>query len=328
MTIDPELVERFRADLSSLWPQALDRGAKIGVALSGGPDSLALLILGQAAFPDRVEAATVDHGLRPESAEEARSAASICASLEVPHQTFRIQVADGNVQDQARRARYSVFSDWAKQRGIDAVCTGHHAEDQAETIMMRLNRGSGMSGLAGIRACGTMPDSTTILLRPLLGWKRATLKQVVLASGFQAAQDPSNIDTRFDRVRMRQALEQSDWIDIQGVARSAQVLASMEDSILGLVAEDLDLSGRHDGSTFSYRPFASSSVYRPSFWGEVIVMIYDEIGKSITRRDAVRMATLLSDGQSINIGGIQAFPEDENGTAIWRFGPENPRSTS
>lgn len=327
MTVDPELVERFRADLSSLWRGALDPDEQIGVALSGGPDSLALLLLSHAAFPNRVEAATVDHGLRPESADEARSAASICARLEVPHQILRIQVADGNVQDQARQARYSVLSEWAKQRGIDSVCTAHHLEDQVETIMMRLNRGSGMSGLAGIRASGTMPESETILLRPLLGWKRTTLKQVVLASGFEAVQDPSNIDRRFDRVRMRQALEQADWIDVQGVARSAQVLAAMEDSILGLAAEDMDLAGSRDGSIFSYRPFARSSIHRPSFWGEVIVMIYDKMGKSISRGDAVRMATELIDGQSINIGGIQAIPGEENGTAIWKFGPENPRLT-
>ena len=86
MAVDPDLVERFRADLSDLWLDMDEPDAKLGIALSGGPDSLALLVLATAALPGRIEAATVDHGLRPEGAAEAEHAAGICAKLGVVHE--------------------------------------------------------------------------------------------------------------------------------------------------------------------------------------------------------------------------------------------------
>lgn len=327
MSIDPELLERFRADLLALWLDDDEPKVKLGIAFSGGPDSLALLLLAAEAVPQRVEAATVDHGLRPESAAEAVHAGAICAQLGVPHATLAVQLAEGNTQSRAREARYAALSAWAADRGIDSICTAHHRDDQVETLLMRLNRGSGLSGLAGVRAAGMAPQGDVVVLRPLLDWSREELASIVAASGFAAVADSSNEDPAFDRVRMRQALAKADWLQPAGIARSAQVLADMEDDILGLAAEEIEFAGVLDGERFEYRPLIRSSVYRPSFWGEVVVMIFDDFGHPISRGDAVRMAETLIDGKPINIGGIHASPSEDSDGPVWIFTPENPRRT-
>lgn len=327
MTLEPELVERFRSDLSALWLDANEPNVKFGIALSAGPDSLALLLLAHAALPGKVEAATVDHGLRTESAAEAEYAADICATLRVPHEILRVEVAEGNLQTQARLARYAVLAKWSERRAIDTLCTAHHRDDQVETLFMRLNRGSGLSGLAGVRAAGLVPGSEIILLRPLLGWDRATLERVVEQSGFNAVQDPSNKDLAYDRVRIREALAAAHWIDRKSVARSAKVLAEMEDSILGLAAEDYEFAGSRDGEIKSYRPFERSQIYRPSIWAEIIVMIFRDFDRSISRADAARMAENLIDEVPLNMGGIHASFRYEDDEIVWDFTPENPRRT-
>ncbi|MGD9665700.1 MAG: tRNA lysidine(34) synthetase TilS, partial [Novosphingobium sp.] len=173
------LIARFAGDLAQLWPE----GGKLGLAVSGGPDSLALLLLAEAVAPGRIEVATVDHGLRPESADEADMVAQICAENRLRHETLKVTVPSGNVQDAARGVRYNALADWATRRGLDAVATAHHADDQAETLLMRLNRASGVAGLAGVRARGKIPGIDVPVLRPLLGWRRAELVEIVEAAG-------------------------------------------------------------------------------------------------------------------------------------------------
>ncbi len=209
-----------------MWPE----GGQLGLAVSGGPDSLALLLLAHAAIKGRIEAATVDHGLRAESAAEAAMVASVCAGRGIPHQTLAVTVQAGNVQDAARTARYAALAGWAAQRGLGAVATAHHADDQAETLVMRLNRASGLDGLAGVRARGNVPGSPSLsLLRPVLGWRRSELGEVVVAAGLVPVQDPSNRDSRFDRVRVRASLAECDWLDVAALAQSASHLADAAD---------------------------------------------------------------------------------------------------
>ena len=197
MNLAPDIVARFRHDVD-----ALTAGAslvRLGLAVSGGPDSLALLLLANAAFPDCVEAATVDHGLRAESRDEALYVGEICAGLSCPHAILSVAVPDGaaGLQAEARRVRYEALADWAAERGIAAVATAHHADDQAETLLMRLQRGSGIAGLSGIRA--TRHQGDLAILRPVLGWTKAELTQIVRQSGIEPVDDPSNRDPRFDR---------------------------------------------------------------------------------------------------------------------------------
>ena len=217
---------RFAQDLAAIWPLAeRNAEAKLGVAVSGGPDSTALLLLAAEALPGRIEAATVDHRLRPENAAEAAAVARICAAMGVPHAILPVDVAMGNLQAEARRARYTALAGWADSHGLAAIATAHHADDQAETLLQRLNRASGVAGLAGTRARGVVPGTNLPLLRPLLGWRRMNLAAVVVDAGVTVFDDPSNRDDRFDRARLRKAMAGADWLAVAAIAQSAAHLA-------------------------------------------------------------------------------------------------------
>lgn len=218
------MTERFRQALEALW----DGKGKIGLAVSGGPDSLAMLLLAAEAFPGQIEAATVDHRLRAASADEAAMVAAVCLGIGVPHETLEVTVEPGNLQAEARAARYAALAEWTGRRGLAALATAHHADDQAETLILRLGRGSGVAGLAGVRAMGRLPGTQIPLLRPMLDWRRSELASVVEAAGVVAAQDPSNSDPRFDRARLRLELAKIDWLDIPAVATSAANLADAD----------------------------------------------------------------------------------------------------
>src|SRR5438270_2679511 len=193
MAPEPALVERFSADLDAL---AAPNG-RIGVAVSGGPDSLALLLLAAAARPGQVEAATIDHGFRAEAPDEAAFVAAVCDRLGVRHATLTArwsEIPETAIQERARNKRYRLLGYWAEERGLDAIATAHHAEDQAETLLMRLARGSGVRGLAGMRPRSVSPGAHVRLVRPLLGWRRSELEQVCSAAGLTPVADPSNLD--------------------------------------------------------------------------------------------------------------------------------------
>lgn len=224
------LLDRFRADLSRL-----SDADRIGLAVSGGPDSVALLHLAAAALPGRIEVATVDHGLRPEAAAEAALVARACAGLGVPHSTLTVFVPAGaSLQAAARRARYEALAIWCRERGLAALATAHHADDQAETLLMRLARGAGLTGLSGIREARDLGG--VMLVRPLLGWRRAELTAIV--AGVQTVADPSNADPRHDRTRVRALLAAAGaGIDPLRMATSAAHLAEADAALEWLTDE-------------------------------------------------------------------------------------------
>lgn len=230
--LDPVGVERFAHDLGRLFAEAageaLSDGAPIALAVSGGADSIAMLLLATAAFPGRVAAATVDHGLRAEAAEEAAMVAEVCARLSVPHATLApfAPIAGASIQKQAREARYAALTAWAQAAGAAALLTAHHADDQAETLLMRLNRASGVAGLSGIRPWRFEGDM--LVLRPLLTWRRAELRDIAAAAGVPWVEDPSNDDPRHDRTRFRELLGQRTLLDPVALARSAAYLGEAE----------------------------------------------------------------------------------------------------
>lgn len=207
-----------------------DPPARLGVAVSGGGDSLALLhLLHDWAAPRGVglSVATVDHGLRPEAAAEAAMVARLCAGLGLPHDVLRWRgwQGRGNLSDAARRARYGLLGDWARGQGAAAVVLGHTLDDQAETLLMRLARGSGVDGLSGMaarREAGGM-----LWLRPLLEVRREALRDVLRARGVAWAEDPGNDDPAYDRVKARRALAVLAplGIDAAGLAATAGRMA-------------------------------------------------------------------------------------------------------
>jgi len=190
--------------------QCLSDEPALLVAVSGGPDSVALLALlaewARVPRRPRLHAATVDHGLRPESAAEAAGVADLCGRLGVPHVTLcweGMKPATG-LQAQARTARYALLAREAARLGGATLVTAHTLDDQAETLLMRLAHGSGPSGLTGMRA-RTVKEGVA-LARPLLAIPKARLVATAEARGLPFVRDPSNADERFERVRWRETM--------------------------------------------------------------------------------------------------------------------------
>jgi tRNA(Ile)-lysidine synthase len=219
----------------------LQSGAPIGLAVSGGSDSIALLHLAVAAGGN-IAVATVDHGLRAGARAECDFVATICAQYGLSHQVLHWQGWDqrGNLQDQARKARYDLLAQWAKARGLAEIALGHTADDQAETLLMALARGAGVDGLAGMpefahhRGLGWH--------RPLLQINRADLRADLAARGLAWMDDPSNADPRFERVRMRQAqpLLAALGLTPQALGQVARHMASAAATLAAQSRADLD----------------------------------------------------------------------------------------
>ncbi len=292
------------------------------MAVSGGPDSLALLLLAHAAMPTRIAVASVDHGLRDASGQEARFVADLCDKLSVPHKVLAVRVSKGNLQAQAREARYAALLKWTKRNDVSALATAHHADDQAETLLMRLNRGSGLAGLAGVRAQSFVPHSDVPLLRPLLGWRKNDLEAVVAGAGIVPIRDPSNDDTNFDRVRMRQNLARSDWIDPVGLAQSAAHLAQAQALIEHYTDEEFDGNVTREGGAVHYTPTAPQLVTV-----ETILRIFAVLKAEISRSEAARLIARLETGRNASLAGILARPEQSGSKAQWSFAPEPSRRT-
>ncbi|MGL6211550.1 MAG: tRNA lysidine(34) synthetase TilS [Paracoccaceae bacterium] len=209
-----------------------DRPGRIGVAVSGGSDSMALLHLMQEVAPLRgwvVHAVTVDHRLRPESAGEAAAVGQVCAGLGVSHDVLVWDHADitGNLSDQARRARYRLIAEWAATRGIGHVVVAHTLEDQAETFLMELARKAGVDGLSGMR--GGWNAGEVFFSRPLLGVSRTDLRAYLTPRGVAWIDDPTNENDAYTRVKARRVLAALKPLGITA-------------GHLGAVAEHLDLA--------------------------------------------------------------------------------------
>lgn len=316
MALDPALVERFRADLDAL--SAPDE--HIGIAVSGGPDSLGLLLLAAATRPGLVEAATVDHGLRAESRAEAEMVAGVCSGLRVPHEILVAEWSEppsAAIQERAREVRYRLLAGWLVERKLKALATAHHADDQAETILMRLNRGSGLRGLAGMRPRSIVPGSRLPLLRPLLGWQRAELEQICAAANVEPVVDPSNSDEQFERVRIRKALTDAAWLSPEALARSATHLASADDA-LNWITEGLALARVTDDA----EGLQVDAGGLPSELQRRLLLIAFARFHAVEPRgaDLMRAIEALSQGNSATLSGLKL-----DGGRLWRVSRAPPR---
>ena len=189
-------------------------GGRILLAVSGGPDSLALLWLA-AAIADRVGSggepwepivAHVDHGLREESAEEARYVEAQARAAGLPVESIKVDCrGSGNVSDRARRARYEALEGAARRRGCHAIVTAHHAEDRLESILIGLGRGRGLEALRAMPATRSLGDGL-VLVRPLLGVSKEALEACCRSLDLSPIRDPSNADPRRLRARLREVV--------------------------------------------------------------------------------------------------------------------------
>jgi len=217
------------------------------LAVSGGSDSTALLVIA-ARWAKRLKklkkkaprlvAVTIDHGLRPESAREAAAVKRRARRLGVAHRTLRWRgkKPKTGLQEVARIARYQLLAQAAARAGYEHVLTAHTLDDQAETVLLRLARGSGLSGLAGMAYASPLPvgrDSTIFLVRPLLHVAKARLVATLKAAGIGYSEDPSNRDPRFTRARLRALMPAlaREGLDAAGLARLARRMRRAEATI-------------------------------------------------------------------------------------------------
>lgn len=335
-------IARFLTDLTLALGRPLAAGERLALAVSGGPDSMAMLVLAAAALPGQVIAATFDHGLRPASAGEAAMVAGYCGTVGIPHATLvpAEPLPRTNVHAKARSARYAALSRWAIGAGAHVLATAHHADDQAETFLMRAARGSGVAGLGGIRALQAPSKHISInnagevstvvrpaLVRPLLQWRASELRAIALAADVPFVDDPSNTDDRFDRTRFRAWLRSAPWLDPAGfvasAAHAAEADATLRAMEILLWNERLVVAGaghqiridladlpreikRRLARTAILQVRAANGIVRPAF---------DDATSVEPLLDA------LDAGKAATQAGILVTPAG----MVWRFAPAPPR---
>jgi tRNA(Ile)-lysidine synthase len=309
-----EPLERFRRDLNAV----VAADAPIGLAVSGGPDSLALLLLAAEARPGQVEAATVDHALRPDSRAEAEMVAQVCERLGVPHAILTgswDELPETAIQERARVMRYRLIGEWARKRGLAAVVTAHHLDDQAETFIMRLARGAGVKGLAGMRAAARAPGAAIAVVRPLLGWRHSELEAVCAAAGLDPVQDSSNEDEQFERVRIRKALAKADWLQPAAVAESASHLAEADAALHWATDIEWQRSVTRGGGQIAYKPGDAPREIRRRIIRRALLALATEGGGAEPRgRELDQILAALRTGRRATLRGVLCIGGPE-----WRF---------
>jgi len=261
----------------------------LGLAVSGGPDSLALLLLAQrwaATLPNppRLIVYSLDHRLRPEAAAEVAMVLDLAQRLGL---TARGLAWTGDkpatgVLEAARQARYRRIGAAMAEDGASVLLTGHHRADQAETILMRLAHGSGIEGLRGMAPLA-MVEGVRVF-RPLLGVEPATLAALVAAAGLEAAHDPSNHDASHERVRWRQKLPllAEDGLDGAALARFAARMAEADAALAAMADAAFAELVRLDG-------FAAATLARPALMA---------LSPAIGRRVLARLVTIAGGRQN------------------------------
>lgn len=275
-----------------------------------------MLLLAQEAIPGAFEVATVDHGLRAEAADECALVERACAERGVPCAVLDVTVGTGNVQAEARKARYEELEEWAMARELTALATAHHADDQAETMLMRLNRASGLAGLSGVRECGRTDLYGWPILRPLLQFRRAELRGLVEAAGIAFVTDPSNENTDFERVRIRQAIAGADWIDPVAWAQSASHLAEDNEAL-----ETAALFAWRNLVTEDAGEFRLLANLPPSLLRIYASRIFKMLGANARGKDVARLVRQLEREIGGNVGGVLVTVDGD----AWHFRPEPPR---
>ena len=280
MQLDPDWLEQQGADralLAAVDGACTDLPERIGVAVSGGGDSVALLHLA-ATWSEQtgraIEAVTVDHRLRADSRAEAEGVAVFCQSLGINHSILDWEREDGagNLSAAARDGRYALMAQWAKARGVGAIVLGHTLDDSAENFVMRLGRASGLDGLAEMARVFERYGMTWA--RPLAGCARGNLREYLRRHGVPWVEDPSNDDPAYLRSRVRAALPALAELGVTApsIQASAAALRASRDALAHYVRKEAAVHVRQEGGD---------------------LLIAQDIGANVPR-DVVRRITLAA----------------------------------
>ena len=310
VTLKPVFLDRFRAALCRLGC-ADDRFL---CAVSGGPDSLALLLLAQQILPGKLVAVTIDHQLRSDSANEAEVVAKICRDLGVSHIILTPdEKIVGNLQSSARTARYALLERAADAENCQHIATAHHADDQLETLLMRLARGSGVDGLSGIRARNGR------VVRPLLEFTKAELIDICSSGGIEAVNDPSNANIDFDRVAMRRWLASTQHpFPATRALRTTSALADASDALVWMTDTLAAQRIRQENDII----ICKASDLPRELKRRLLIRCLRKMDSNLAPRgDAIdRLLTDLENAQASMIGNIKCL-----GGADWQFSKAPPR---
>ncbi len=292
--------------------------AHLAAAVSGGADSTALALLlddWALARGGRMTALVVDHGLRAGSAAEARATAKVLADQGLGAQILRIPgpKPQANVQAAARVARYRLLTEWCRRHGVLHLALGHHRDDQAETLLLRLGRGTGLDGLAGMAPVVELAQVR--LLRPLLAVPREDLEATLRARGLAWIEDPSNRDTSHGRVRMRQLKEAlaAEGLTAARLAATAGHLARARAALEAAVADLLARAATPDPAGFLWlNPEALAPApqeVRLRALSRALMMVggadYAPRFGSLTRLEGRILAGLV---RAVTLGGCRILP--------------------
>jgi len=276
-------IVKFTERMNALGP--FEACPRLGVAVSGGADSLALVLLADAwarARGGAVLALTVDHSLRAEAAVEARQVGAWLRSRQIVHRVLRWegQKPKTGIQAAARDARYALLMERCRKEGVLHLLLAHQREDQAETFLFRLGRGSGLDGLAGM---ASISERTHLrLLRPLLDVPRADLRKTLEAANQPWIEDPSNEDRAFARVRIRAVLP---VLDREGV--TVQRLVDMTQQLTHARAE-------RDGATAAL--LAEGAILYPEGYARIAKVAFLAASPECARAALARLLRVVGGG--------------------------------
>lgn len=281
-----------------------------GIAISGGSDSTALLVLMHASLgASALRAVTINHGLRPEAADEAAQVGRLCAQLDIKHDTIALDLAKGaNLQARARTARYAALAAWAGGQAVQCVALGHTRDDVAETFMMRLARGSGVDGLAQMPERFEQAGATFV--RPLLGAARSDLRAHLTAQGLVWSDDPSNEDAAFTRVRLRAAMPDLAQLGLSQdrLAQTAQWMRAASDVLEDAAEAWIAAHGRSDhGDAVLDRAALRSA--RSETAARVLTRALCGVSGTAYRPRFSALAEVLEAGAARTLHGCLIYPE-------------------
>lgn len=281
----------------------IPEGSTVIVALSGGADSLALAAATAFEAPKlgvRAASLTVDHGLQDDSAEVASGAARTAAELGLDPLLVRVDVAgEGGPEAAARDARYGVLRDAAIDVGAAAVLLGHTLDDQAETVLLGLARGSGAASLQGMAPVREDDDGVR-WVRPLLGVRRETTRAFCAASALEPWDDPHNIDGRYARVRVRERVLPVIEAELgpgiaEALARTAEQLREDAEAFDEMIHETIEDIVEHAEAGISVS-VAALAANPAALRNRIIRLVVDsEFGVSLTRVQTIEVARLVTD---------------------------------